>query len=95
SIADVGNFDVLTTVSDALALQPDDKIVIAGGTDGDVALARFNGDGSLDTSFDEDGKVVADFGFSESRDLAIQSERLSSPEVDIRVLPSHDTMLGK
>jgi uncharacterized delta-60 repeat protein len=74
AIANIGNFDLLTTVSDALALQSDGKILLTGGADGDVALARFNRDGTLDTSFDEDGKVIADFGFSEGRDLAIQSD---------------------
>jgi uncharacterized delta-60 repeat protein len=44
----------------ALALQPDGKIVLAGGTGPDVdpvdyAVARFNGDGTLDTSFSGDG----------------------------------------
>ena len=28
----------------------------------DFALARYNADGSLDTSFDGDGKVTTDFG---------------------------------
>jgi uncharacterized delta-60 repeat protein len=52
----------------AVALQPDGRIVLAGHsfTDPnvtiDVALARYNSDGSLDTSFDEDGKVTTDLG---------------------------------
>jgi uncharacterized delta-60 repeat protein len=45
------------------------KIVVAGSTSdlgpGDFALASYNSDGSLDTSFDGDGKVTADFGGSE------------------------------
>jgi uncharacterized delta-60 repeat protein len=53
----------------ALALQPDGRIVMAGyaSTQADprttdvFALARFNPDGSLDSSFDADGKVVTDF----------------------------------
>ncbi len=48
-----------------VALQPDGKIVAAGtvaagGTD--FALARYNADGSLDTSFGPDGTVTTDFG---------------------------------
>jgi uncharacterized delta-60 repeat protein len=52
-------------LGDAIALQPDGKIVMAGFSeigDGDFALARYNSDGSLDTTFDTDGKVTTDFG---------------------------------
>ena len=48
----------------ALAMQPDGRIVVGGGTSagptaGDFALARFNPDGSVDTSFGG-GKVTTD-----------------------------------
>lgn len=43
-------------------LQPDGKIVAAGGASGDFALARYNTDGSLDTSFDTNGTQTTDFG---------------------------------
>ncbi len=49
----------------AVAIQPDGKIVVAGynGLNGyDFALTRYNSDGSLDTSFDGDGKATTDFG---------------------------------
>jgi uncharacterized delta-60 repeat protein len=51
----------------ALAVQPDGKIIAAGGAnsgDGSTsyfALARYNSDGSLDTSFDDDGMLTTDF----------------------------------
>jgi uncharacterized delta-60 repeat protein len=51
----------------ALVHQPDGKLVAAGvafnneGTDGQFALARYNRDGSLDTTFGTDGKVTTDF----------------------------------
>ena len=38
------------------ALQPDGKIVLAGDADLDVAVARLNANGSLDTTFSGDGK---------------------------------------
>jgi len=48
----------------SVAIQPDNKIVVAGslwefgvGFGGDFALARYNPDGSLDTTFGGDGKV--------------------------------------
>jgi uncharacterized delta-60 repeat protein len=49
-----------------LAMQPDGKIVVSGGAayDGpnpNFALARYNSDGTLDTSFGGDGKVTTDF----------------------------------
>ncbi len=51
----------------SVAVQADGKIVAAGyssNSDGssDFALARYNTDGSLDTSFDGDGKLTTDFG---------------------------------
>jgi uncharacterized delta-60 repeat protein len=44
----------------AMALQADGKIVMVGGTFTDFVLARFNADGSLDSSFDADGRVTTD-----------------------------------
>src|SRR5206468_220084 len=48
-------------VAFALALQPDGKLVAAGVSTGDFALARYNADGSLDTSFGTCGRVITDF----------------------------------
>ncbi len=51
----------------ALLLQPDGKLVAAGygfSSTFDFALARYNVDGSLDNSFDSDGKTTLDFGGS-------------------------------
>jgi uncharacterized delta-60 repeat protein len=54
----------------ALALQPDGKIVAVGytldkaivaNTKTDFAIVRYNPNGSLDTSFDGDGRVTTDF----------------------------------
>ena len=49
-----------------MAVQSDGKIVVAGTADApgrnDFALARYNDDGSLDTSFDGDGEVTTSFG---------------------------------
>ncbi|MBV9960201.1 MAG: VCBS repeat-containing protein [Acidobacteria bacterium] len=59
-----------------LALQPDNKIVAAGitygqGSDNNFGLARFNPDGSLDTTFDTDGKVVTDFANMSDKGFAV------------------------
>ena len=64
----------------ATAIQSNGKIVVAGysfnGNDTDFALARYNSDGTLDTSFDSDGKVTTDFGSSDDfcGAIAIQSD---------------------
>ena len=59
-------------VASSMVLQSDGKIVVAGysaiGVNYDFALARYNTDGSLDTSFGTEGKVTTDFGASD--DLA-------------------------
>ncbi len=46
----------------AITIQGDGKILVVGNTTSDIAIARYNSDGSLDTSFDTDGKVTTDFG---------------------------------
>ena len=68
--ADFGGDDY----GEAAALQPDGKIVVAGYTsvDHDIAVARFNRDGSLDATFDPggvDGPGKKTFGYG-GNDLA-------------------------
>jgi serralysin len=63
----------------SVVIQADGRIVVAGdaynGIDSDFALARYNTDGTMDTSFDGDGKVTTDFGSSEfGYSVAIQSD---------------------
>jgi uncharacterized delta-60 repeat protein len=45
----------------ALAIDRAGRIVVGGTADGKFALARYANDGSLDPSFDSDGKVLTDF----------------------------------
>jgi uncharacterized delta-60 repeat protein len=52
----------------SIAVQPDGKIIVAGHAnrefdvyESDFAVARYNGDGSLDTTFDGDGKLITRF----------------------------------
>jgi uncharacterized delta-60 repeat protein len=55
----VGSFD---DYANSVAIQSDGKIVVAGssynGSNTHFALSRYNSDGSLDTTFDGDGKVT-------------------------------------
>ncbi len=68
ALADAGGG--LSTGS-AVALQPDEKILVSGfsynGMNEDIALVRFNPDGMLDTTFDEDGIVVTDINNDQNR----------------------------
>lgn len=82
-VTDFGPFE---DVAEAVAVQPDGKIVVAGTTygplnpfgdrDSDFALARYNADGSLDTSFGTGGKVTTDvFGSPDiAADMLIQPD---------------------
>lgn len=56
-----------TAAEYALALRTDNhnRIILAGRADGYMALARYNPDGTLDTSFDRDGKVLTNFRSTE------------------------------
>ena len=45
-------------MGNSVTLQDDGKILLGGFTGSQLALARYNSDGSLDTSFDGDGKVT-------------------------------------
>jgi uncharacterized delta-60 repeat protein len=72
-----GSFDQAFGV----ALQTDGKIVAAGvadvSGDNDFALARYNSTGSLDATFDTDGKVTTDFAsgsFDQAFGVALQTD---------------------
>ncbi|WP_240528515.1 calcium-binding protein [Streptomyces humi] len=65
---DFGDYDS----AEALALQPDGKIVAAGGGGGGFALARYNPDGTLDPGFDGNGLVVTRGGAAQ--DVRLQSD---------------------
>ncbi len=70
-IVDMGNYDFIND----LAIQPDGKIVVVGGSGiagsriFSFAAARLNSDGSLDVSFGGDGRVITSlrsFSFADS-----------------------------
>jgi uncharacterized delta-60 repeat protein len=63
----------------AVAAQPDGRVVVAGSssdaTGSDMAVARYNSDGTLDLSFDGDGMALVDFGSEASaRAVALQPD---------------------
>ena len=59
----------------ALALQPDGKLVVVGSSDHNFALVRYLVDGRLDPDFGEGGQVTTDFGGrGDGRALALQPD---------------------
>ncbi|MFE1414546.1 calcium-binding protein [Streptomyces sp. NPDC058746] len=79
------SFEAGTGIANDVALQPDGRIVAAGGGAGtgdphDFAVVRYNTDGSLDTTFSDDGKVTTDVGpfyeddWEQGQALAVQPD---------------------
>jgi len=70
----------LSDVARSIILQSDGKIVVTGqsnnGNDNEFAVVRFNSDGSLDGSFDNDGIQITPIGFSDDvpRSVMLQSD---------------------
>ena len=68
------------TGASSVAIQTDGKIVLAGysfnGTKDDFAVIRYNSNGSLDSSFDTDGKVTTTIGTADAiaSSVTIQSD---------------------
>jgi len=62
-------------VANAVALQPDGKIVVAGRSNGggnnDFSLARYNADGTPDPAFSGDGKLTTPIGTAGDIALAV------------------------
>lgn len=75
------DFDNLPDAAICIAIQIDGKIVVGGYTDGtnrDIAIARYNEIGTLDTSFGTGGKftaIIANDGSTEAiNDIALQND---------------------
>jgi uncharacterized delta-60 repeat protein len=74
------DFDAREDEAFGVAIQADGKIIAAGSAFGpeaqDFALARYNPDGSLDSTFDGDGMVTSDFagGADEARGVVTQAD---------------------
>jgi uncharacterized delta-60 repeat protein len=91
-----GDGKVMTTfggwdIGRAVAIQDNGKIVVAGmnrsSGDDDFALARYNANGSLDTSFSGDGKQTTGFGDDDdAKGIVIQA--------DGRIVAAGDTSVG-
>ena len=78
----------------AVAVQADGKIVVAGTSDGNFALARYGVDGALDPSFSGDGLVTTDLGGTDDgQGVAIQTDGkivvAGGSERELRAGPLH------
>lgn len=70
-IFDLGGNDF----AEALVVQPDGKLLAAGFGNGDFGLLRLNADGSKDSGFGTEGKVITEFGdYAKAEALALQSD---------------------
>lgn len=57
----VASFSGVSAEPSSIFVQPDGNIVVAGTEEGNIALAEFNANGTLDTSFGSGGEVTALF----------------------------------
>lgn len=92
-IIDLGGEETATSV----LVQPDDKIVVgvysSNYSANNFILARFNSDGSADTTFDTDGMVTTDFGAAHTEGihaLAIQTIGTAQKILAVGSSPSHE-----
>ena len=66
----------LSDTAYSVVLQSDGKIIVAGASDSDFAVVRYNANGSLDTSFGSGGKVTTPIGSSsdDANSVVLQSD---------------------
>lgn len=88
-VTSIGSYSEVAT---SVAIQPNGKIVVAGytavGSYADFAVLRYNADGSLDATFDGDGKVITAVGAGNDR---ANSVTLQS---DLKIVVAGDTYGG-
>jgi uncharacterized delta-60 repeat protein len=71
ALVDFGGLDE----GNAMALQADGKIIVAGYSEGNFGIARLQPNGSLDNTFGNGGKAIVDFGGNDiPRALALQPD---------------------
>lgn len=70
------NIDSSNNVGTSMIIQSDGKIILAGRSNADFAMVRYNIDGTLDNTFGIDGQVTTNFNnkYSVALSLALQSD---------------------
>jgi uncharacterized delta-60 repeat protein len=78
AVGAINSMDLSSGNAKSVAIQNDGKILVAGqsynGLNYDFAVVRYNYNGSLDTTFGNNGKVITDFGNDLPKSIAIQSD---------------------
>lgn len=71
------NFSPIHATANAVAIQPDGKILLTGKTtnttNADIVLARYSADGLLDQRFNYSGKLILPFGYGNEGTNAVVS----------------------
>ena len=94
------DFNDSTDYGTSLIIHPDGKIIVAGyahnGTDQDIALVRYNSDGTQDATFGEEGKIVTAIGSADDcctaairqpdGKLLLTGRTYNGPDYDIPVI---------
>ncbi|MCM8597201.1 MAG: putative Ig domain-containing protein, partial [Candidatus Accumulibacter sp.] len=83
-----------------VAIQPDGKYLVTGRSDvadkSVFSLLRYNADGSLDSTFDGDGKVTTAIGFSaRSYAVAMQNGKIVAAGASDQIATSQDFALAR
>jgi uncharacterized delta-60 repeat protein len=88
-----------TETARGVAIQVDGKIVVEGSTDalngGDVAAARLNPNGGLDSSFNGNGKLTLDYGLSKDDGTGVAIQQNGRIVVMANADPNHDFVVTR
>ncbi|MEP6684220.1 MAG: T9SS type A sorting domain-containing protein [Parafilimonas sp.] len=80
-------------LGNANIIQPDGKIVVAGGDNHKIMLVRYNADGSLDETFGNNGQVVSDIS-SITNPLNVVNDMVLQPDGKLVLAGTTATELG-
>ena len=68
------DFELAHDLANAMYLMPDGRILAAGYSGNDWAIARYLPDGELDTTFSNDGKLLVDFDLENDQAFGIATQ---------------------
>lgn len=82
----VTDFGFTKETARSVEIQTDNKIIATGSVDGRFAAVRYNPDGSLDTTFSFDGKVVVTIGIPDTGTLTPTGGNASALQSDGKII---------
>ncbi len=71
------DFGSVNEFAEAISVQQDGKIIVAGNTNGFFAMARYNNNGTIDSLFGDNGKVITyitDHGYYKCGSVAVRQD---------------------